>query len=103
MCKGGRVLLSVSTRTLCTDVIKLIKDLKPTTQFIFATHNANIPVLGDADQVVCCHYQGEQITTQSGSIDDVNIQSNIVNIMEGGAEAFEKRKQVYETWKPKNS
>jgi chromosome segregation protein len=92
----------LDNQTIYDDVIKLIGELKPKTQFIFATHNANIPVLGDAEQVVCCNYQDDKVAIQSGSIDCPNIQSQIVKIMEGGAEAFEKRKQVYEAWKPKN-
>jgi hypothetical protein len=92
----------LDNQTIYDDVIKLIRALKPETQFIFATHNANIPVLGDAEQVVACQYLDEQISTVSGSIDCAGIQKSIVGIMEGGAEAFERRKQVYEAWKPKN-
>ena len=93
----------LDNQTIYDDVIKLIRQLKPETQFIFATHNANIPVLGDAEQVVACEYQDDQIELISGSIDCALIQQRVVGIMEGGAEAFEKRKQVYEAWKPKNS
>ena len=93
----------LDNQTIYDDVIKLIRELKPATQFIFATHNANIPVLGDAEQVVACEYQDDQITLVTGSIDCTDVQQRIVSIMEGGAEAFEKRKQVYEAWKPKNS
>ncbi|QWF69802.1 histidinol-phosphatase [Methylomonas paludis] len=92
----------LDNQTIYDDVIKLVRTLKPETQFIFATHNANIPVLGDAEQVIACQYIDERISTVSGSIDCVEIQKNIVGIMEGGAEAFERRKQVYEAWKPKN-
>lgn len=93
----------LDNQTIYDDVIKLIRELKPSTQFIFATHNANIPVLGDAEQVIACEYQDDQIELVSGSIDCAEVQQRIVSIMEGGAEAFEKRKQVYEAWKPKNS
>ena len=92
----------LDNQTIYDDVIKLIRTLKPETQFIFATHNANFPVLGDAEQVVACQYLDEQISTVSGSIDCADIQKSIVGIMEGGVEAFERRKQVYEAWKPKN-
>ncbi|WP_442498203.1 TrlF family AAA-like ATPase [Methylobacter sp. sgz302048] len=92
----------LDNQTIYDDVIKLIRALKPEAQFIFATHNANIPVLGDAEQVIACRYLDEQISTVSGSIDCADIQKSIVGIMEGGAEAFERRKQVYEAWKPKN-
>ncbi len=92
----------LDNQTIYDDVIKLIRELKPSTQFIFATHNANIPVLGDAEQVIACEYQDDHIALVNGSIDCAAVQQRIVNIMEGGAEAFEKRKQVYEAWKPKN-
>ncbi len=29
-------------------------------QFIFATHNANIPVLGDSEKVIACTYIDEK-------------------------------------------
>ncbi|EPR1793955.1 TrlF family AAA-like ATPase [Vibrio cholerae] len=93
----------LDNQTIYDDVIKLIRELKPSTQFIFATHNANIPVLGDAEQVIACEYQDDHIALVNGSIDCAEVQQRIVSIMEGGAEAFEKRKQVYEAWKPKNS
>ncbi|MGD0960986.1 MAG: TrlF family AAA-like ATPase [Methylomonas sp.] len=89
----------LDNQTIYDDVIKLIRALKPETQFIFATHNANIPVLGDAEQVIACSYLDERISTVSGSIDRAEIQKHIVGIMEGGAEAFERRMQVYEAWK----
>ena len=92
----------LDNQTIYNDVIKLIRRLKPSTQFIFATHNANIPVLGDADQVMACDYQQGHTDIDTGSIDNKIIQEKIVSIMEGGTEAFEKRKQVYETWKPQS-
>ncbi|MGI9279649.1 MAG: TrlF family AAA-like ATPase [Endozoicomonas sp.] len=92
----------LDNQTIYDDVIKLIQELKPETQFVFATHNANIPVLGDAEQVVACEYLDDRVQSISGSIDCSNMQQRIVGVMEGGAEAFEKRKQVYEAWKPKN-
>jgi ABC-type lipoprotein export system ATPase subunit len=93
----------LDNQTIYDDVIKLIREMKPFTQFIFATHNANFPVLGDAEQVHACQYQDEQISVQSGSIDSRPIQQSIISIMEGGEEAFNKRKEVYSLWKPQNS
>ncbi|WOG28145.1 TrlF family AAA-like ATPase [Endozoicomonas sp. 8E] len=93
----------LDNQTIYDDVIKLIQELKPKTQFVFATHNANIPVLGDAELVIACEYLDDKVQSNSGSIDCCNIQQRIVSVMEGGTEAFEKRKQVYEAWKPKNS
>lgn len=93
----------LDNQTIYDDVIKLIREMKPSAQFIFATHNANFPVLGDAEQVHACRYQDEKVLLLSGSIDSRPIQDAIINIMEGGEEAFNRRKQVYNLWKPQNS
>ncbi|MCW2118043.1 TrlF family AAA-like ATPase [Flavobacterium sp. 7A] len=88
----------LDNQTIYNDVIKVLKELKNTSQFIFATHNPNIPVLGDCEQVVSCSYDSNSIETNLGSIDDVTIRKEIVNIMEGGKEAFNNRKRIYELW-----
>jgi ABC-type cobalamin/Fe3+-siderophores transport system ATPase subunit len=92
----------LDNQTIYDDVIKLLREMKPQVQFIFATHNANFPVLGDAEQVIACRYQDQQILVQSGSIDARPVQDAIINIMEGGREAFDRRKEVYNLWKPQN-
>lgn len=93
----------LDNQTIYEDVIKLIRRLKPKTQFIFATHNANFPVLGDAEQIVACTYSDDKVQTVSGSIDCPKLQQEIVDIMEGGEEAFMQRKRRYEIWNPQNS
>jgi len=93
----------LDNQTIYEDVIKLIRTMKPKTQFIFATHNANIPVLGDAEQIIACTYSDDIIKLDTGSIDSPNMQEKIVTIMEGGEEAFKLRKRIYETWKPQRS
>lgn len=92
----------LDNQTIYDDVIKLLREMKPHAQFIFATHNANFPVLGDAEQVHSCEYQDEKVTVQSGSIDARPVQDAIINIMEGGQEAFSRRKEVYNLWKSQN-
>jgi hypothetical protein len=89
----------LDNQTIYEDVIKQIKNLKTKVQFIFATHNANIPVLGDSEQVIACEYKTETITPVIGSIDSKIIQEKIVHIMEGGSEAFNRRKEIYHLWK----
>jgi hypothetical protein len=93
----------LDNQTIYDDVIKLVREMKPYTQFILATHNANFPVLGDAEQVHACRYQDDLVQVQSGSIDARPVQNAIINIMEGGEEAFNRRKEVYNLWKPQNS
>ena len=89
----------LDNQTIYDDVIRVLRDLKTKTQFIFATHNPNIPVLGDCEQIISCRYENKKISAFVGSIDDISIRKHIVTIMEGGDEAFEKRKMIYELWK----
>ncbi len=89
----------LDNQTIYEEVIKELKKLKGNMQFIFATHNANIPVLGDSEKVIACGYDEKKIEIHSGTIDNHKTQEYIVNIMEGGREAFRQRKTIYSIWK----
>ncbi|PDL24744.1 hypothetical protein AFZ05_14055 [Listeria monocytogenes] len=89
----------LDNQVIYNEIIKEIKSRKPDVQFIFATHNANIPVLGDSEQIISVSYDDEGITTDTGSIDSKLIQNKIVDIMEGGHEAFNRRTEIYNLWR----
>lgn len=89
----------LDNQTIYDEVIKSLIQQKSNMQFVFATHNANIPVLGDSEKVFCCSFEKiDRIEVASGSIDTPEIQTNIVKIMEGGKEAFHKRIEIYRIW-----
>ncbi|HUZ58293.1 MAG TPA: hypothetical protein VMU83_05880 [Hanamia sp.] len=88
----------LDNQTIYDEVIKEIKKIKGNMQFIFATHNANIPVLGDSEKVISCSYDEKKIFIHSGTIDNHQTQRYIVDIMEGGDEAFNRRKNIYSIW-----
>lgn len=88
----------LDNQTIYEGLIKKIIELKSKRQIIFATHNPNIPVLGDCEVVIIFKSDNEKITTESGSIDREHVQKKIVEIMEGGEEAFRKRKEIYNQW-----
>ncbi len=92
----------LDNETLYSHFIQQLLDRKERTQFIFATHNPNIPVLGDAEQTIVCRKEGDAFSFEHGSIDDKNIQSRIVTVMEGGEDAFRRRKEIYQLWKSSN-
>lgn len=78
-------------------VVDILRDLKEKRQIILATHNPNIPVSGDAEQVVVLEAPSRnrcRVAAQA-SIDDDTIVENIKAIMEGGEEAFEMRARKY--------
>jgi hypothetical protein len=89
----------LDNQVIYEELIQTIRREKKDMQFIFATHNANIPVLGDAERVVTSIYSGdESVELMEGTIDSAETHRDIVNIMEGGVEAFKKRNEIYGNW-----
>jgi chromosome segregation protein len=83
------------------EIVKTLIGNKNSSQFIFATHDANITVLGDCEQVICCSYYDEEMAYSTGSIDSQNSQKHIIRVMEGGEEAFSERNRIYSFWNNK--
>lgn len=76
----------------------LIKSLKnnKNNQIIFSTHNPNIPVLGEAINII--HLESDGVNgyvKASGSLYDEEIIDSISTVMEGGKAAFAKRAEFY--------
>jgi chromosome segregation protein len=92
----------LDNETLYSHFIRQLLERKDQTQFVFATHNPNIPVLGDAEQTIVCRKEGDVFSFDHGSIDDKGIQERIVKVMEGGEDAFRRRREIYQLWKSSN-
>jgi len=93
----------LDNQVIYKELITTIRKRKKDIQFIFSTHNANIPVLGDAEQIICIKDDGSNIDINNNSIDNSSIQNDVVQIMEGGPEAFNRRQQIYKEWKINSS
>lgn len=83
------------------DVVPRLR-LKGRRQVIFSSHNANIPVLGDADQIVALvtEEEGDGVigtiaADGLGSIDHEPVRQMVEEILEGGREAFVTRRYLY--------
>jgi hypothetical protein len=60
------------------------------------THNSNIAVLGDAEQIIVLKSTAAQaIVHATGSIDDVATREAACNILEGARDAFKQRASIY--------
>ena len=89
----------LDNETIFRHVVEPLLDGKLRNQFIIATHNANIPVLGDAELVHACRESEKgRYDHSSGSLDSVATRDAIVSVMEGGADAFEQRQKIYSQW-----
>nr|WP_284143425.1 AAA family ATPase [Escherichia coli] len=73
----------LDNQTIYDDVIKLLREMKPHAQFIFATHNANFPVLGDAEQCMPAAIRTSSRRTKRQYRRSPGADA-IINIMEGG-------------------
>ena len=78
-------------------LVDILADLKEKRQIIVATHNPNIVVSGDAEQVIVLEavsdIEGE--CRHSGSIDDQIVIKAVIDILEGGRDAFIARNKRY--------
>jgi energy-coupling factor transporter ATP-binding protein EcfA2 len=92
----------LDNRFITEGVVPRMRDEKQRRQFIFSTHNANIPVLGDAELIVGLTASGEAehghariASEHMGSIDAHPVRELVEEILEGGREAFERRRRKY--------
>jgi hypothetical protein len=96
----------LDTEWLSQLVVRELRHSRWQRQLIVVTHNANIPVNGDADRVVVLQNVGGSISIrQCAASDCLGVHSNpievscvrrdIQNIMEGGVESFVRRERKY--------
>lgn len=109
----------LDNRSIYTDLVRYLKDKKHERQIIVVTHNANVVVGADAEEVIIANQSGKESENYSkqfeyrcGAIENVSpvfedgcikkgvlnqkgIQEQICDILEGGKDAFEKRRNKY--------
>ena len=82
------------------EIVERVWQAKQNRQLIFASHNANLVVNGDAELVAWCDYRkaGDQsrgTIAGEGAIDISAVREAVKRIMEGGEAAFNLRKEKY--------
>lgn len=80
---------------IMSNLIDLFKDLKKYRQVIIVTHNANLVINADAEQIIIANNDKGKLKYISGSLENENINNKICEILEGGKIAFEKRRNKY--------
>lgn len=77
-------------------LVPVLRRVKERRQVIIVTHNPNIAVLGDAEQIIVMKSTSENgIIVSRGSIDDAETKESACNILEGAKEAFQRRANMY--------
>ena len=67
-------------------------------QTLVVTHNANLAVVGDADQVIHCSVTDGVFDVDSGSIADLDTAQFAVDVLEGRMPSFSKRRYKWEVF-----
>lgn len=89
---------NLDNQTVYQRLVSAIKVAKARRQIIVVTHNPNLAVVCDAEQVVCCDIDkknGNRIEYISGAIENPEINAKIVDILEGTKPAFNNRRSKY--------
>ena len=86
----------LDNRFLLETLLPALWGLKGRRQVILATHNANIVVNGDADQVIHLEATANRgRVAHSGAIEEPAVRDAIISTVDGGEEAFRMRKVKY--------
>ncbi len=106
----------LDNRSIYNQVVKFLRKRKKTRQIIIVTHNPNLVLGADAELIIVANQDGEGTKNRthpfeyiSGSIEftkaednEINevlykrgVQEHICDVLEGGPEAFDKRKKKY--------
>lgn len=106
----------LDNRSIYNQVVKFLRKRKKTRQIIIVTHNPNLVLGADAELVIIANQNGEDTKNKaftfeyiSGSIENTieedetieevlynrGVQEHICDVLEGGPEAFDKRKKKY--------
>ena len=75
------------------------KRIKQERQLIIATHNPNLVVNTDAEQIIIASYDRSRsdgyISYKSGALENHEIKEEVCRVLEGGSEAFQNRERKY--------
>jgi len=89
---------NLDNHSVANVLVPFIKKAKAKRQIILVTHNPNLAVVADAEQIIFVDLDKEnhnKFSFKSGSIENPEINGCIVKVLEGAMPAFNKRKQKY--------
>lgn len=88
----------MDNETVYNLLVGVITRAKQHRRVVMVTHNANLAVACDAEQVIVCSMERDgsnKISYEAGAIEELNLNQSVVNILEGTKPAFENRRRKY--------
>ncbi|MFA5955525.1 MAG: hypothetical protein WC811_03035 [Hyphomicrobium sp.] len=89
---------NLDNETVVSLLVPVLNEAKKSRQIIMVTHNPNLAVVCDAEQIIHATFDrknGARISYHSGSIEDGTINRAVVDVLEGTKVAFDNRGQKY--------
>jgi ABC-type lipoprotein export system ATPase subunit len=89
---------NLDNRLIRQVIVNILASIKLRRQVIIATHNPNLPILGDVEQAIVLRAVEEKqaILESVGDLDSPITVTHLTEIMEGGREAFQYRQSIYQ-------
>jgi len=90
---------NLDNKTVFEVLVDCLKDAKKRRQVVIVTHNPNLAVVCDADQIVYSSIDkqsGCHMTYESGAIENAAMNKHVVDVLEGTKPAFRNRDDKYE-------
>ncbi|AXF16013.1 TrlF family AAA-like ATPase [Paraburkholderia caledonica] len=91
---------NLDNETVVSLLVPVLTEAKKRRQIIMVTHNPNLAVVCDAEQVIWSSFDrknGSTISYVAGAIENPAINGHVVNVLEGTMPAFNNRRTKYHT------
>lgn len=85
----------LDNRYIYSELTPAFRNAKTKRQIIIATHNANLVVNTDAEQIIVADNSNGVLSYRVGTLEDLTLRDSITTILEGGNQAFKKREERY--------
>ncbi len=89
---------NLDNKSVSRILVPFIKQAKQRRQIIMVTHNPNLAVVADAEQIICVNINktdNNRFSSSVGAIENLEMNKRIVDILEGTRPAFDKRRLRY--------
>ncbi|MDO8804466.1 MAG: hypothetical protein Q7R35_08540, partial [Elusimicrobiota bacterium] len=90
---------NLDNQTIFRTLVPSINDAKKRRQIIMVTHNPNLAVVADADQIIYTHIEKEnknKVIYECGAIENPVMNKHILDVLEGTRPAFDSRDNKYQ-------
>jgi hypothetical protein len=89
---------NLDNRLIRQVIVNILASIKQRRQIIVATHNPNVPVLGDVENAIVLRgvRERECVVDVAGDLDKSEVVHQLTQVMEGGREAFQYRQTIYQ-------